>query len=102
MPPVSVRTPSELRRLLHERAEETKSVLNEIVSSSDFQDVDYRVLASIFYEACCQNPCAQHILGNLCERCGELSLAEAWFVFAADLGYEPSRKRLLEVRPRAA
>jgi hypothetical protein len=102
MAPVIVRTPSELQRLVHEQAEETKEVLNRIASSDEFEDLDYRVLASIFYEACHLNPCAQHIIGNLCERCAELTLAEGWFALASELGYDPSRQRLLEMRPRAA
>ncbi len=102
MAPVNARTTSELQRLLHEQTEETKAVLNKVAFSDDFQDVDHRVLASIFYEASRHNPCAQHIIANLCERCGALMLAESWFARAAEHGYQPSQLRLLELRPRAA
>jgi hypothetical protein len=92
----------ELRGFLQRHAEETKAVLNVIAGSDEYQDLDFRVLASIFYEACEQNPCAQHIIGNLCERCGEDALAESWFRLAAEQGYKPSRDRISEMYPRVA
>jgi hypothetical protein len=94
--------PPEIRTFLRRHAEETRTILNLVASSEEYQDLDLRVLTSIFHEACEENPCAQHIIGNLCERCGEHALAESWFLLAANQGYKPSLDRILEMRPRAA
>ncbi len=85
-----------------ELTEKTKLILDRIVECESYQDLDHRVLASIFFEATHANPCAQHIIANFCDRCGHPEMAEDWFDLAAGQGYKPSSQRLAELRVKAA